>query len=556
MSNRELGTKVAAILASFREFLGVSRARCYVMDSSGDFRLGGSYGFIARFGPDDVLGQNHALIEWVQRHRKPTYANSLEEAGPLAPVMEREQYARALSAPVYLGSRLVAILELQDKLGGVAFGPEDLRRAERVVVQLGPVLKEHDSTAVAAPEPIAPEDTAALFVAPLPVSTTDFPPPPPLFHSSETATDGKPASPLLSVTPSDLEARPEPNRRELLLFKGFCNVLILNPDVEAVVFSLWGRERGELFIGSRHPFADSARQALLRNLEAALSAAARFAMPREKRFQSEFPLGRVPGEIQEFAGIQTSLLSSDRSLLLCTILFAQPPSAGSEEALKETHRLIRSAVLQIRSAERYRASYRSLVKSLLEPGQKSYPQLKAHSLAVAALSRRFACALRLSEETVEQLTVAGLLHDVGLREIALPYERLAGRRPLDLQELALVREHCAVGATFLERIEFPYPVAPLVRHHHERFDGSGYPDRLSGETIPLGARLIGIVEAYDAMTAPHSYRSPISSQGALDIILGKGGTQFDPQLARRFCELIRSSAPGPEAAKTFPEFGP
>jgi putative nucleotidyltransferase with HDIG domain len=204
---------------------------------------------------------------------------------------------------------------------------------------------------------------------------------------------------------------------------------------------------------------------------------------------------------------------------------------------------------------RYHAAYRSLVDTLIEPGRKSYPQLKAHCLAVGALTRRFANALRLPAETVEQLTVAALLHDIGLRELEIPYEKLSGRRPLDLQEVTIVREHAAVGTSLLERIEFPYAIAPLVRHHHERYDGMGYPDRLAGERIPLGSRVIAIADAYDAMTSPHSYRSPIPREAALDTLSGKGGTQFDPDLTRHFCQLIRATAPV-EEDEPLPEIGP
>src|SRR5262249_52368173 len=157
---------------------------------------------------------------------------------------------------------------------------------------------------------------------------------------------------------------------------------------------------------------------------------------------------------------------------------------------------IRSALTDIRAASRYRGAYRSLVNFLLEPGNRPYPQLKAHGLAVGFLARRFATHLKLGAEAIEQITVAGLLHDIDLRQLDLPYERLSGRRPLDLEELSIVRKHPAVAAALLERIEFPYPVGVLIRHHHERWDGSGYPDRLSGEEIPLGSRVIGIVEAF------------------------------------------------------------
>src|SRR5438552_1919867 len=127
MSGAVLESAISETLFSFRESLRVSRARCYAMDPSGSFRLAAAFGFGSRFGPEDVLEPGHPLIDWVQRHRKLAYVNSPREAGLLGPMMEREQYARSLTVPVYQGSRLVGILELQDKLGNVPFGPEDVK---------------------------------------------------------------------------------------------------------------------------------------------------------------------------------------------------------------------------------------------------------------------------------------------------------------------------------------------------------------------------------------------------------------------------------------------
>jgi len=277
------------------------------------------------------------------------------------------------------------------------------------------------------------------------------------------------------------------------------------------------------------------------DLERAAGAASPGLRPGKKLFHTDHPLGRAAGETGEFAGAQTSVIDASRErVLLFSILFARAPSPPEAEALRETHRLVRSAMSDARAAGRYQAAYRSFVNAFLEPGRTPYPQLKAHCLAVGVLCHRLAEALRLPPEEAEQVTAAGLLHDIGLRELDLPYERISGRRPLDIQEIAIVRHHPAAGEAVLKRIDFPYPVAPLVRHHHERFDGSGYPDRLAGEEIPLGARMIAIAEAYDTLTAPHSYRAPISPEDALQTILRKGGTQFDPDLALRFCGLIRT----------------
>jgi len=539
MPQTGLEDAVGETLLTSRDTLSVSRARCYAMDPSGSFRLAASYGFGSRFGPDDVLEAGHPLIDWVQRHRRPTFVNSPRDAGALGPQMEREHYAHSLTAPLYQGSRLVGILELQDKTDGSAFAGEDVRRIESVAEQISTILGQFDGTEVTAPEPMPEEDREALFLPSRP--RANFPNPPDLFSGSEEAERPKPqaaAAPTLAR-----EGPPQLTPRELVVFKGFTNALLLAPDIEAVVFSLWTREKGELYVGARRPLSAPAQAVLLRSLEGALlSAVPGVPVARQRIFHMDFPLGQGSGEIREPGGLQTSVIASGRNVLLLTLVFSRPPDPSSDAALKETHRMIRAAVLQIQGAERYRLSYRSLVNFLLEPDRRNYPQLKAHSLTVGGLCRQFAVALRQPAETVEQFTVGGLLHDIGLKDLEIPYERLTGRRPLDLQELGLVRQHPAAGAALLSRIDFPYSIASLVRHHHERFDGAGYPDRLAGDRIPLGARVISIAEAYDAMVSPHSYRAPISRDGALEIILLKGGTQFDPELSRHFCDLVRGSA--------------
>ncbi|MEP6767829.1 MAG: HD domain-containing phosphohydrolase [Acidobacteriota bacterium] len=550
MPPQRLEEVVAGLLAESRTVLRVARARCYAMGPSGDFRLAGSYGFVSRFGPEDFLEASHPLVDWVQHHRRPAYANSAREAGRLAASMEREQYARMLAAPAYVGSRMVGIVELQDKLEGAFFAAEDLRAAEELASRIAEVLESFNGTSVAAPEPLAPEDAEALYRPGADGgSLQEFPSPPALFSSGPEWEEGPAELPVPAAAPAPprppaLSSRPVP--REELVFRGFWSSLLLASDIDAVAFSSWTRDAVHIQIGARRALSEDSRIALLENLAPVVaSAAPDLRPPQQKRFSTEFPLGRGDGEIQSFAGIQTSVIFPGVRTLLVSLLFSRPPDEAGVEALKEVHRGIRAAVLQSASGERYRQSYRSLVKSLLEPGARPYPQLKAHSYAVGALCRRFATALRLPAEGIEQLTVAGLLHDIGIREVEVPYERLAGRRPLDLQEVALVRRHAVIGADILERIEFPYPIAPLVRHHHERYDGAGYPDGLSGDRIPFGSRVLAIAEAYDAMTAAHSYRSPIAVDAALDTLTAKGGTQFDPDLARRFCELLRAGAPRP-----------
>jgi putative nucleotidyltransferase with HDIG domain len=531
MSATGVDPRLESLIEEVREELGASRARFYAMDPSGQYRLAAASGFPSRFGPSETLEADHPLLERLRRSRNGYWANSPVEAGALAPRMEREHYTRALVVPVFVGSRTAGVLELQDRAGGGLFDADHLKAAESGSSRLARALREAET---GVEDPFEEDRTGSFFLAPPAVVTGVFPPPPPLFRTT-------PPSGVAAPAEAPAETAPRVTRREVRLFKGFVNALLLDPAAEAVVFSLWRSQRAELFVGARRPFSEGARAALLSSLASALGAAApRMEPPREKLFNWEFPFGRGGEELGAFAGVQTSVVSSDEeSALLFTMVFGREPAPEVAAALKETHRLVRAALLDAKSASNYRVSYRSLVQSLLEPGGRAYPQLKAHSIAVAAICRRFASALKISAAETEQWTVAALLHDVGLKELSVPYPRLAERRALDAQEMAEVREHARRGAAVVERLDLPYPVAPLVRHHHERWDGAGYPDGLAGDRIPLGARVLGIVEAYDAMTAPHSYREPIAPEAAMQTLFAKGGTQFDPDLVLKFADVIR-----------------
>jgi HD-GYP domain-containing protein (c-di-GMP phosphodiesterase class II) len=114
---------------------------------------------------------------------------------------------------------------------------------------------------------------------------------------------------------------------------------------------------------------------------------------------------------------------------------------------------------------------------------------------------------------------------------------------LTLHELSLVREHPEVGERILSPIIRNRSVLAAIRGHHERFDGTGYPDRLRGEKIPLLARLIAIADCFDAMTSSRAYRAPLGAEEALETLFGGAGSQFDPKIVPCFVEMIRTGAP-------------
>ena len=173
-------------------------------------------------------------------------------------------------------------------------------------------------------------------------------------------------------------------------------------------------------------------------------------------------------------------------------------------------------------------SYVSTVKVLSAAIDARDPYTLGHSTRVAKLARRIGEAFGFSHEELEDLEVASLFHDVG--KLKTPDALLHKDGPLDTLEHREVSYHSEHGAAILSRASSLQKYIPAVRHHHERYDGEGYPDRLRGEDIPLHAAIISVADAFDSMTSVRPYKNPRSQADALDELARCSGTQFNPQV--------------------------
>jgi putative nucleotidyltransferase with HDIG domain len=158
-----------------------------------------------------------------------------------------------------------------------------------------------------------------------------------------------------------------------------------------------------------------------------------------------------------------------------------------------------------------------------------------HSERLAALADRVARALKLPEEEVQNIRWAALLHDVG--KIDAPDAVLRKPGPLTEQEWAIMRRHPAVGEEILRPVERMRGVAEIVRHHQEKWDGTGYPDGLREEMIPLGARILAVVVAYSAIIGARPYKTPKTPAEAESELNRCAGTQFDPRVVEAFMQI-------------------
>ena len=159
-----------------------------------------------------------------------------------------------------------------------------------------------------------------------------------------------------------------------------------------------------------------------------------------------------------------------------------------------------------------------------------------HIRRVQENSVRLAHALDVTDEAdIQALKAASLLHDVG--KISVPEHILNKPGRLTAPEMEIMRRHAPVGADILSVIGFPYPVVPIVRHHHENWDGTGYPDGLAGDAIPIGARILMVVDCFDALTSDRPYRPRFEPVAALQVLTDRRGTMYDPRVVDAFLEL-------------------
>ena len=162
-----------------------------------------------------------------------------------------------------------------------------------------------------------------------------------------------------------------------------------------------------------------------------------------------------------------------------------------------------------------------------------------HLQRVRVFAVEVAKELGFPEDEIEALRAAALLHDIG--KLAIPEHIINKPGHLTPEEFEKMKIHTMVGAEILERVAFPYPVAPIVRSHHERWDGTGYPDGLKGEQIPMGARVLAAVDCLDAMSSHRQYQNAVSLDAAMEKVASMSGSAFEPRivelLKRRYLEL-------------------
>lgn len=224
------------------------------------------------------------------------------------------------------------------------------------------------------------------------------------------------------------------------------------------------------------------------------------------------------------------------------------------------HFTMRTVLGRVEDANQHLARMNTLYLSTIETlataidakDQVTHGHIRRVQYFATALARE----IGISEDAqLKAIEAAALLHDMG--KLAVPDHILNKPGPLTATEFAKMQRHAAIGAEILSAIEFPYPVVPIVRHHHEHWDGGGYPDGLKGTEIPIGARILSVVDCFDALTSDRPYRRKLEDRIALGILSERRGNMYDPLVVDTFLnnyEKFSLAAEKLEGASSLPGF--
>ena len=183
-----------------------------------------------------------------------------------------------------------------------------------------------------------------------------------------------------------------------------------------------------------------------------------------------------------------------------------------------------------------RKTYLSTIRALTKAIDAKDHYTHGHSERVAQFTVSIGKAMDLPDDYLEKLEYVALLHDVG--KVGISEYILNKPTRLLEEEMAVIREHSSIGADIIKEVRLITDLADVIRYHHERIDGKGYPEGKSGEEIPLGARIVGVADSFDAMTTNRVYRNAMNIEEAVEELKRCSGTQFDPDVVKVFVELI------------------
>jgi len=487
------------VLFRFLEEIQSTKAALYLVGPGERFLLATQYGF----GRRDVLAIEHGPGSAIVRRVRslsgaPSAISSKDNRGPLIDYIKSAGNSELLLVPLVSGDENIGFVDARDKGRRRLFERADILKAKRIAAAMVEYARRSG------------------FLGPQYIEVDAAPKPAP--HRRPSA--GEPSRPPM-LDESGLET-----------IHNAAVACVLERHVVAVAVSLATAENAASLISLREGGAAVDHEALLRHQALALVGAG-ITVPKREAWQVEMRQVPTTAETVQSPMIASSVLLADAE---AGSLTASVISGAGAAGARATLGRLRGRAEDAREGTELRFARRNLARRLLQPGVQSYPDLVSHSEAVSRLALSIARRLDLEPTQIEDAALAGLLHDVGMRE--LDYERLYRNDTPTAEDRVSYHKHPVVGEQIVAGTGLD-DVAAAIRHHHERWDGTGYPDRLARTEIPLLGRLVHVAEVFDVLTVPGRYRPTVEPERALNIIERGRGHQFDPQMVEALARVVQ-----------------
>jgi len=486
------------VLYRFLEEVHCTKAALYLERPAGTFVLAARYGFGRGDAPPDELAVDDPIVVAAYRcGDNPLVVNEPSDEPSLEMRLLAAGCHRLLLVPLLIGDRLIGLVDAREKGGQQPFDDTDGHAAKVIAGELAGVA----SGLGLVQEKVAPE--------PEPLPDELHEPLPPVLELDE---------PVLLDLPAIAD------------LAGVAAETVVRDGVYAAALTVAVDETATtLLFGSADSDEGEAEAVRAHQTEALLASG--LVVPRQSSWTFEWRrVSRSGDEPRPSLIVSTVPLTSGPWSLVASVVGAE----GSSDPSAVLYRL-RRELAAVHQMSKLRYTRRSLAQRLLQPGEKRFPDLLFHSVAVSRLCWRMAHALDLDHEQAELAAIAGLLHDVGMRE--LDYDRLYRLADPLPEHHGVYRKHPVVGEKIVRGVGME-PVADAIRHHHERWDGKGYPDRWAGDEIPWMGRLVHVAEVFDVLTSPSSYRAPVPVDRALSTIESAAGRQFDPEMVDLLVRVV------------------
>ena len=524
------------------ERIRATKAALYLATTHG---MGEAYELVTSYGwtaPPARIEGRYPIVSRMAASHLPLMVNSVAADRAVADVLFEQGCERVLALPIFgRGRRLVGIIDLRDKAGHKPFEPADAAAADSIRVEIEKVLATKNLygvgpvSLVEAPKrrrgssgkysAVTRAETALL---PETLVRPDITTPPGVIEVIRVARGRMAKHSLDREVARRLLTREELERLRVVLPA----VLAIPGVVAGVLTNLTQRERQ--IVVSNAPLADDALRLINDRLAVSLQRR-EVANAASRANWSAIPDRSAVTAADIVIVASASVAPKSVDGLVLTVALSKKPSDEARVQIERLAEQIGVCVDAIVGRSEWQQRRVMIAEALLEPDFRPMPMLAGHSRLVAGIAQRLAQALKMSEDFVETVRVGALVHDVGLR--LLDYDKIGAPGRLTDEQTQIVMEHPLVGAALVE----PYlgrDVAEIVLRHHERFDGHGYPGRLAGERIPLGARIVQVADCWAAMTSPESYVANVSRDEAVRRLRKDAGAQFDPSLVGTFIAAI------------------